>query len=112
MCVRKLQALKRGGFNLALRSGCDIVPVTIRDSYRIVPKGSLRVSKGSFSMVIGKPIPVTGFSKRTVQELMDLVWNTMFNQLTSAEPALAAGEGRSSAGDPVPDAADGFGKYF
>ncbi|MBW1816724.1 MAG: 1-acyl-sn-glycerol-3-phosphate acyltransferase [Deltaproteobacteria bacterium] len=100
----RLQPFKKGGFNLALRSGCDIVPVTIRDSYRIVPKGSLHVNKGSFSMVIGKPIPVTGFRKKTMQQLMDRVWEAMFNQLTSGEPVVSAGEKplSSEIADPAP----------
>ena len=77
----KLQPFKKGGFNLALRSGCDIVPVTISDSYRIVPKGSLKINKGSFGIHIGKPIPAKGYDKRNVTELMELVRDAMLSQM-------------------------------
>lgn len=77
----KLQPFKRGGFNLALRSGCDIVPVTISDSYRIVPKGSLKINKGSFGIHIGKPISAKGYDKRNVTQLMELVRDAMLSQM-------------------------------
>jgi 1-acyl-sn-glycerol-3-phosphate acyltransferase len=73
----RLQPFKKGGFSLALKAGCDIVPVVIIDSYRIVPKGSLRINKGSFDMHIGEPISVIGFNKRNIGELMDLVRRMM-----------------------------------
>jgi 1-acyl-sn-glycerol-3-phosphate acyltransferase len=76
-----IQAFKKGGFNLALRSGCDIVPVTICGSYRIVPKGSLKIKKGSFSMHIGKPISVKGYDKRNVIRLMEQVRDAMLSQV-------------------------------
>jgi 1-acyl-sn-glycerol-3-phosphate acyltransferase len=77
----RLQPFKKGGFNLALKAGCDIVPVTINGSHRIVPKGSLTINKGQFSMHIGKPISVKGFSKRNLIQLMDRVREAMRNQL-------------------------------
>lgn len=77
----RLQAFKQGGFNLALRSGCEIVPVSIRDSYRIMPKGTWQINKGSFDMHIGKPIVVSGFSKRSITELMDRVRERMATQM-------------------------------
>ncbi|UCF84772.1 MAG: 1-acyl-sn-glycerol-3-phosphate acyltransferase [Desulfobacteraceae bacterium] len=77
----KLQPFKRGGFKLALRSGCDIVPVTISDSYRIVPKGSLKINKGSFGIHIGKPISAKGYDKRNVTQLMEVVRDAMLSQM-------------------------------
>ena len=76
----RIHAFKRGGFSLALRSACDIVPVTISGSYRIVPKGSLKINKGSFSMHIGKPISVKGYDKRNVTQLMEQVRDAMLSQ--------------------------------
>ncbi|MFC1884408.1 lysophospholipid acyltransferase family protein [Thermodesulfobacteriota bacterium] len=68
-----LLPLKKGGFVLALKSGCDIVPITIDGSHRIAPKGSLRINKGSFNLHIGQPIPVSGYSKKNIDELMEKV---------------------------------------
>ena len=84
----RLQPYKKGGFNLALRSGCDIVPVTICDSHRIVPKGSLKVNKGSFSLYIGKPISVKGYDKTNVTQLMENVRDVMLSHLKKGEVNL------------------------
>ena len=77
----RLQPFKRGGFNLALKSKCDIVPVTIKDSYRIVPKGSLKINKGSFHIHFGKPISSKEYNKQNVIQLMDRVRGTMLTEL-------------------------------
>ncbi len=77
----KLQEFKRGGFNLALKSECDIVPVTINNSYLIVPKGSLKINKGSFDFHIGNPIPVKNYSRKNIRQLMDRVKEAMQAQM-------------------------------
>lgn len=77
----RLQPFKKGGFNLALRSGCDIVPVTINNSYRIVPKGSLRINKGFFSIHIGKPISIKDYNRKDVTQLMEMVRNAMLRHM-------------------------------
>ena len=73
----RLLPFKRGGFNLALKSGCDIVPVAISESYRIVPKGSLKIRKGSFGIHIGEPISLKGYSRKNINQLMDRVKEAM-----------------------------------
>jgi len=83
----RLQPFKRGGFNLALKAGCDIVPVTIVGSRRIVPKGSLRIRKGRFFMVIGDPIPVTEYRKKDTGRLMENVRSAMLEQTERLEVA-------------------------
>ena len=77
----RLGQFKKGGFSLAIKSGCDIVPVAISDSCRIAPKGSLRIRKGSFSLSIGKPISLAGYTKRKIPELMDQVRDAMLGQM-------------------------------
>jgi len=77
----RLQPFKRGGFNLALRSGCDIVPVAISNSYRIVPKGSLKINKGSIDIHIGRYISVKGYNRGNITQLMDKVKNAMLKQI-------------------------------
>jgi 1-acyl-sn-glycerol-3-phosphate acyltransferase len=73
----RLQAFKNGGFHLALKSGCDIVPLAIVGSRHIVPKGSLKVNKGSFSIHIGKSIPLAGYTKKNLEELKTRVREAM-----------------------------------
>jgi len=77
----RLQSFKRGGFNLAFKSGCDIVPVVINGSHRIATKGSLRINKGAYSLHIGEPISLTDYGKKDIQRLMDKVHDAIAAQL-------------------------------
>lgn len=70
-----IRDFKKGGFHLALKSGCDIVPVAIVKSRDIVPKGSLKINKGTIYFNIGKAIPVTDYSKKDIGLLMERVRN-------------------------------------
>jgi len=77
----RLLPFKKGGFKLALKSCCDIVPVSISNSYRIVPKGSLKINKGTFHVCIGSPIPVKGYDRKSMPQLMERVREDMLNQM-------------------------------
>ena len=77
----RVQPFKKGGFNLALKSGCDIVPVTISNSYRIVPKGSLKINKGSFGIHFGLPISTKDYSKKNMGQLMARVRDAIICQM-------------------------------
>jgi len=79
----RLQTLKKGGFHMALKSGCDIVPVAISNSYRIVPKGSLRINKGSFDIRFGRPISIEGYTRKNLPELMDRVREAILTQMVT-----------------------------
>ncbi|MFC1821683.1 lysophospholipid acyltransferase family protein [Thermodesulfobacteriota bacterium] len=76
-----LLPFKPGGFHLALKSGCEIVPIAIINSREIVPKGSLRIRKGSVAMNIGNPIPIKGYNRKNMDLLMNLAREAMANQL-------------------------------
>ena len=54
----KLQQFKRGAFNMAMRAGVPVVPLTINGSYRILQKGKIRFNPGTITLVFDKPIPV------------------------------------------------------
>jgi 1-acyl-sn-glycerol-3-phosphate acyltransferase len=95
----ELQPFKKGGFNLALRSGCDILPVAIRDSYRIILKGTLRINKGSFDMQIGKPISIEGYSRKNLTQLMDRVGEAIRNLMDRDGSDTKGMENRQQASD-------------
>jgi 1-acyl-sn-glycerol-3-phosphate acyltransferase len=70
----KLQPFKRGAFALAVRSGVNVVPATINNSYRILPKGSLNVKPADIRIILGNPIPTLGKTgKDGEKELMKQV---------------------------------------
>lgn len=70
----KLQPFKRGAFSLAARSGIPVVPLTINNSFNILPKGSLRIRAADISLVIDKPIPTSNVDgKADEMKLMEEV---------------------------------------
>ena len=74
----KLQPFKRGAFSLAARAGIPIVPLTINNSFNILPKGSLRVRRADITMILDKPIPtVRGGGKEDEMRLMEEVRNAI-----------------------------------
>lgn len=76
-----LQAFKKGGFHLALKSGCEIVPIVILNSRNIVQKGSMRISGGEILMKICDPVPTTNNGKMHLNQLMDQVRESMMGLL-------------------------------
>jgi 1-acyl-sn-glycerol-3-phosphate acyltransferase len=81
-----LQPFRPGGFHLALKSGCEIVPVAIAGSFRIVPKGSLKINRGRFTLSLGKPMALDPYSKKDMGLLMNRVREAMLDQMRS-QPA-------------------------
>lgn len=77
----RLQPFKKGGFSLAVKAKCDIVPVVILGSGRIAPKGSLRIQKGWVAMHILQPVSLSGCTKRDVPRIMADVREQMLSQL-------------------------------
>ncbi|MEW6669076.1 MAG: lysophospholipid acyltransferase family protein [Thermodesulfobacteriota bacterium] len=73
----ELQDFKSGGFHLALKAGCDAVPLAILRTRFIVPKGSLSIQSGTCSLHIGKPIPTRGVTRKNMPELMARVREAM-----------------------------------
>lgn len=82
-----LQAFKPGGFHLSIKSGCAIVPIAINNSRAIAPKGSLKITPGSVTMIIGKPIPVNTYSRKEMEQLMDQVWTAIDSQMDRGSTA-------------------------
>lgn len=66
----RLQSFRRGGFFLALATDAPIVPVTIRGSYELMPKGSFFVRRGKVDVVFHEPVPVDGYDHESMPELM------------------------------------------
>lgn len=53
-----LQPFKRGAFNLAVRAGVPVVPLTINGTFAILRKGSFAITPGPVELVLGTPITV------------------------------------------------------
>ncbi len=52
----KLQPFKRGAFNLAVKAGVPVIPLTINGSYKILPKKKFKLTPGRITLILDKPI--------------------------------------------------------
>jgi len=68
-----LQPLKRGAFYLAIESGAPIVPVAIKGTYKIMPKGSFKIKKGSITIQLGRPIETIHYKRQNMPDLIEKV---------------------------------------
>jgi 1-acyl-sn-glycerol-3-phosphate acyltransferase len=78
-----LLPFKKGGFMLALETGFPIVPLAIRGSGSILPRGSLSPASGDVEVVVGPPIPVAGLDR---DELMRRVRDFLSSYVDDARP--------------------------
>ena len=76
-----LQPLKRGAFQLAIASGSPIVPVAIKGTKEIMPKGSFKVYRGFVTIELGTPIETINYTKQTMPDLIDRVTDALKTML-------------------------------
>jgi 1-acyl-sn-glycerol-3-phosphate acyltransferase len=81
----RLQPLKRGAFQLALGSGCPIVPVAIKGTHSIMPKGNFTLRKGAITMQLGSPIPTADYTRHTMPALLERVTASLREMLGEEE---------------------------
>lgn len=79
----KIHPFKKGGFVLAINSGRQIVPVTIKGTNKIMPKNSYTIFSGHVHLHIGKPIDTSEFDFSSRDDLVKKVQNTIEEQFYS-----------------------------
>ena len=67
----QLQDFKPGAFKIALRAGVPIVPVTIRGTFRLLPKTTLAPRPGRVEVIIGAPIETSDYNEKRLGELIE-----------------------------------------
>lgn len=65
----RLLPFKKGPFYLAMESGCPVVPVTIRGTHAILPKGRFFLRRGKAELIFHEPLWPKAFPDR--ESLMD-----------------------------------------
>ena len=83
----KIKPFKQGMFYLAIKSGVPIVPISILGAGEIMPKRSLLIKPGKITMVIDRPIDVSGYTIENRQNLIDRVQNIITRNYEEARSA-------------------------
>jgi 1-acyl-sn-glycerol-3-phosphate acyltransferase len=82
-----LGPFKKGGFHLAARAGVPIVPVALRGTRALMPRGSLLLRSGTIKAIIGEPVPTQGISDEERASLNDRVRSVVEAMLAEGVPA-------------------------
>ena len=69
----QLQRFRRGGFFLAIESKTPIVPMSIKGTYELMPRGSFFIRKGRIRVTFHPAVPVEGYRAENLSELVDRV---------------------------------------
>ncbi|MCK5542538.1 MAG: 1-acyl-sn-glycerol-3-phosphate acyltransferase [Desulfobacterales bacterium] len=77
----KLLDFKKGAFRFAMATGIPILPVTIKDSIKILPVDSLDVSPGTATVTIHPPINIKNKSLEDLDQIISLTKNTIASAL-------------------------------
>ena len=86
----QLGPFKKGGFHLAMEAGVPIVPIALRGTRALMPRGSLRVKSGEVFVTIGAPIPTSGLTLEDRPALIQRVRDAI--AAMAAEPSGRVGQ--------------------
>ena len=62
-----------GAFFLAIKAGVPVVPVALVGMYELLPMNTYHIKSRPLEMRVGEPIPTTGYTLRTMDQLATLV---------------------------------------
>lgn len=92
----KMKPFKQGMFHLAIQAGVPIVPISIVGAGSIMSKRSLRIHPGKVTMIIDKPIDISGYTAENrsalIQRVTDVIAGNYDRQQTDPDanrPAAA-----------------------
>lgn len=80
----RLKELKRGAFVMAIEAGADILPITIVDSRKCLPKKEMAVHPGRIRVIVGEPISTQGMTLEDRYELSNRVRDVFLKNLDSS----------------------------
>lgn len=80
-----LLPFKKGGFILSIKSGIPIVPITIKGTREILPRGKFSVKKGAVTVKFHEPISPEGYSIEDRDKLIQKVREVFEKELANEE---------------------------
>ena len=81
-----IKPFKQGLFHLAIQAGVPIVPISIIVAHKIMPKRTLTVKPGRITMIIGRPVDVSGYTIETRGELIERVRGVIIRNFENGSP--------------------------
>jgi 1-acyl-sn-glycerol-3-phosphate acyltransferase len=69
----EIKPLMPGALFLAIRAKVDVVPVALVGTFELLPMNTYHIKSRPLEMIVGEPIPTTGYTMRDLGELSDRV---------------------------------------
>jgi 1-acyl-sn-glycerol-3-phosphate acyltransferase len=69
----RILPFKKGGFVLSVDSGVPIVPIVIKGTHNIIPKGRLMIRSAPVTMEILDPVETAGYTRKTKDALLERI---------------------------------------
>ena len=66
----KVMPFKKGAFRFAHETNLPILPLTIRNSYQVLPSGSLDLTPGTVEVVVHRPIHMSDYNLARLDEVI------------------------------------------
>lgn len=67
----RLGKFKKGGFMISVEKGLTVLPVAVKGSRNVLPKGSAVFTPGRIEVVVCDPVDPAGFTHDTISALID-----------------------------------------
>ncbi|HDP80447.1 MAG TPA: 1-acyl-sn-glycerol-3-phosphate acyltransferase [Spirochaetes bacterium] len=87
----RMRPFKKGGIVFAMKAKLPIVPITIIDSNRLLPKGSLSIKSGLIKVIVGDPVDTTEYTDENrdylVKKIQDIISANLARYRTADETA-------------------------
>lgn len=71
----------KGSLKIAIKAGVPIVPITLRDSYKVMTKDGSKIKPVSVECIISEPIMASNFKKDQEKELSNIVRNSIIKNI-------------------------------
>lgn len=77
----RLQPFKKGGIMFSITSKLPVVPITIINSFNLLPSGSLHIRRGTINIIIGKAISTRDYCVENADMLLEKVRSIIADNL-------------------------------